>query len=232
MTSTSKPRRHDDDHAETAKGAANEAAGQARAAAEKANENAKSAANEAVGQTKASAEKANETAKSAADDGAKAGQEMTAKATETAKQQLERTGGAMREGLDRTNAMFAQFSPFGREAAELFAESQRTALDGIIRANGRFIEFARSQMDDAFETTRAVLSAKSREEAVSIQSAYAKKAMQQAIEEAKTLGELYVSTGREASKPMSEGFERAFDKASERARQTAGKTDKAGRKAA
>jgi phasin family protein len=66
----------------------------------------------------------------------------------------------------------------------------------------RWTEFSKRSFDDATHTLEKLIGAKSLEQAVEIQTNYAKTAYDNWLAEASNIGEMYANTAREVYKPV------------------------------
>lgn len=104
------------------------------------------------------------------------------------------------------------FEPF-EKATKDFQKTTKDNYEAVLRSYGeltqgfqtigaRVTDYSKQAFADATKTFEKLVGAKSLEQAVEIQSQYAKKAYESWVAEATKIGELYSSTAREAYKPV------------------------------
>lgn len=112
----------------------------------------------------------------------------------------------VQEGLTRYQEMFSQLPGFGANGAEAIGETRTIAREQLVEFNTELLTYAQGSLNEAFETSKAVINAANMQEAMQIQVSYARKAMQDAVEQAKKVSDLYAKASREVAKPMSGGM--------------------------
>ena len=111
--------------------------------------------------------------------------------------------------------MTEEFTKFGQE----FQKAGKDGFDNAVRSYGdankavqaivaRWTEYSKRSVEDATRAFEQLLGAKSLEQAIEIQSQYAKKAYDNYMAEMTKQGEMYASMARDAYKP----FEQALSK--------------------
>ena len=111
----------------------------------------------------------------------------------------------VKEGLTRYQEMFSQLPGFGGNGAEA-GEAGSVAREQLIEFNTELLSYAQGSLNDSFEASKAVINAANMQEAMQIQVAHARKAMQDAGEQAKKLADRYAKASRAFAKPMSGGM--------------------------
>jgi len=111
--------------------------------------------------------------------------------------------------------MQARAQKFGREyekAAETgFAAASRSfgeANRGFQALAAEMMNYSKATFDDAVRTWEQLIGVKSLEQAIQIQSDYAKRVYDNHMAELSKLGEMYVSVVRDASKPVEQASKR------------------------
>ena len=117
----------------------------------------------------------------------------------------------VQEGLTRYQEMFSQLPGFGGNAAEAIGETRTIAREQLVEFNTELLSYAQGSLNEAFEASKAVINAADMQEAMQIQVSYARKAMQDAVEQAKKVSDLYAKASREVAKPMSRGMHDAAE---------------------
>jgi len=102
--------------------------------------------------------------------------------------------------------------PF-QKATEDFQKKSKDNYEAILRSYGEFTkglqaigtratDYSKQAFEDATLTFEKLLGAKSLEQAIEIQSQYAKKAYDTWVAEATKIGEMYTAVARDAYKPV------------------------------
>jgi hypothetical protein len=110
----------------------------------------------------------------------------------------------VKEGLTRYQEMFSQLPGFGMNGAEA-GETRSVAREQLIEFNTDLLSYAQGSLNDSFEASKAVINAANMQEAMQIQISHARKAMQDAGEQAKKLADRYAKASRAFAKPVSRG---------------------------
>ena len=108
----------------------------------------------------------------------------------------------VKEGLTRYQEMFSQLPGFGVNGAEVGGS---VARDQLIEFNTELLSYAQGSLNNSFEASKAVINAANMQEAMQIQISHARKAMQEAGEQAKRLSDRYAKASRALAKSMSGG---------------------------
>lgn len=109
---------------------------------------------------------------------------------------------AIKDGFEKAVKTYDQFLAFGKDNAEAVLKSANAAGKGIEIINSEVFSYTRKFFEDGVSATKAVLSAKTFEEAFQLQSEYSKSLFQSHVEEAAKIGELTLSTARETAEPF------------------------------
>jgi hypothetical protein len=112
---------------------------------------------------------------------------------------------AFQEGMTRYQEMFSQLPGFGGNGAQAAGETRAIAREQLVEFNTELLSYAQGSLNEAFEASKAVINAANMQEAMQIQISYARKAMQEAVEQAKRLSERYAKPSRTLAEPMSGG---------------------------
>ena len=109
---------------------------------------------------------------------------------------------AIKDGFEKGLKAYDRIWAFGKDNAEAVQKSANAAGKGIEIINGEVFTYIRKFFDDGVSATKAVLAAKTFDEAFALQSEYGKALFQSQVEEAAKIGELAVSTARETAEPL------------------------------
>jgi phasin family protein len=128
------------------------------------------------------------------------------KSTQNGEQVLESTvltgAEAIKDGFEKAVKSYDQFVAFGKDNAEAMLKSANAAGKGMETLNSEVFAFTRKLIEDGVAATKAVLSAKTVEEAFQLQGEYSKAVFQTQVDEAAKLGELALSAARETAEPL------------------------------
>ena|SRR5579872_5082381 len=128
------------------------------------------------------------------------------KSTHTGEQAMENTvltgAEAIKDGFEKVVKSYDQFMAFSKDNAEAMLKSVNAAGKGVETLNSEVFAFSRKLIEDGVAATKAVLSAKSVEEAFQLQGEYSKAVFQTQVEEAAKLGEMALSAARESAEPL------------------------------
>lgn len=94
------------------------------------------------------------------------------------------------------------FQKVGKDNYEAVVRSYSEVNKGLQAVGARVTAYSKRALEDATRAFQQLLGAKSFEQAIEIQSQYAKKAYDTWIAEASTLGEMYAAVARDAYKPV------------------------------
>jgi hypothetical protein len=94
------------------------------------------------------------------------------------------------------------FQKMGKDNYEAMVRSYGELNKGLQAIAARWTAFSKDAFEDATRTFEKLVGVKSFEQAVEIQSAYAKRAYDSWVAEASKIGEMYTDVAREAYKPV------------------------------
>jgi phasin family protein len=100
------------------------------------------------------------------------------------------------------------FQNIGKDNYEAMVRSYGEVNKGLQTIAKRWTDFSKQSFEDAARAWEQVLGAKSLEQAVEIQTDYAKKAYQKWVAEASKIGEIYKSAATDAYKPVEKAMEK------------------------
>jgi phasin family protein len=98
---------------------------------------------------------------------------------------------------------------YGKEGFDAALRSYGELNKGFQEIAAKTTDYTKKSFEDATRAFEQLLGAKSLEQAIEIQSAYAKKAYEAWVSEATKLSELYVSMARDAYKPVEQAVKKA-----------------------
>ena len=94
------------------------------------------------------------------------------------------------------------FQKIGKDNYDAMVRSYSELNKGLQAIGARVTDYSKRAFDDATHAFEQLIGAKSFEQAIEIQSQYAKKAYDTWIAEASKLGEMYAAVARDAYKPV------------------------------
>ena len=109
---------------------------------------------------------------------------------------------AIKDGFEKAVKSYDQFMAFGKDNAEAMLKSANAAGKGMETFNSEVFAYTRKFIEDGVAVTKAVLSARTLEEAFQLQGEYGKAVFQTQVDEAAKLGELALSAARETAEPL------------------------------
>ena len=115
-------------------------------------------------------------------------------------------------GIEKETQMAKEFEEF-QKAGEQFQKVGKDSFDASVRSLGEvnkglqgiaaeLTDYSKKAVEDSMHAFEQLISAKTVEQAIEIQSQYAKKAYETYIAEMSKLGEMYVGLARNAYKPV------------------------------
>ena len=97
---------------------------------------------------------------------------------------------------------FEEFQKVGKDGFDAAVRSFGEVNKGFQAIAAEFTDFSKKAFDDSTRAFEQLIGAKSIEQAVEIQSQYAKKAYDTYMAEMSKLGEMYVGLAKDAYKPV------------------------------
>jgi phasin family protein len=109
---------------------------------------------------------------------------------------------AVRENMNRFMSLAGDMSDLSREGFSAAAESARVSTEGAQAFNARAASYFQDAMSTGMEASKSVAGAKSIQEAVELQTKFAKSAFDTYMKEMSAMAGLMATTMREASEPL------------------------------
>jgi hypothetical protein len=120
-------------------------------------------------------------------------------------EEANRMGEEMQARAQKFGRAYEKVAETGFEAASRsFGEANR----GFQALAAEMMNYSKATFDDAVRTWEQLIGVKSLEQAIQIQSDYAKRVYDNHMAELSKLGEMYVSVVRDASKPVEQASKR------------------------
>ncbi len=157
------------------------------------------------------------TADSAKADSAKAraqastqdGFEQVVKATSVGYEQALAAGQNTFEGAVKG---YDEFTAFGKQAFDAWIAAGNSTAKGYEAINAEMLSFGKDRVEDTIAVTKALFGAKSVDQAVQMQSDFAKKAFDAYVAETSKLGELVNKTTLDEFAPVTARYSAAFER--------------------
>ncbi|MEO1015928.1 MAG: phasin family protein [Pseudomonadota bacterium] len=108
----------------------------------------------------------------------------------------------MQKGLDRAMSFAGEFGDIGRGNVAAMTESAKAARKGMEALNTRAMEYMKDAVETGAAATKSVTSAKSLQEAIELQSNFAKAAFEKYVAELNAMTSLMSATMRDAAEPL------------------------------
>jgi phasin len=113
----------------------------------------------------------------------------------------------------QTKETYEKMSAASTEAANLIKTSSSTALKGLRDYNNKFLEFAHTNTNAAFDFLQKLNDVKSPFEFMELSTEHARAQTQTLTEQTKELSELAQKIALAGAKPLQEGVAKAFNRA-------------------
>ena len=117
------------------------------------------------------------------------------------------------KGATQTKETYEKMSAATTEAADLIKTSCSTALQGAQDYSNKFLEFAHTNANTAFDFAQKVYRVKSPSEFMELSTEHARVQTQTLTEQTKQLAELAQKIALAGAKPLQEGVAKAFNRA-------------------
>ena len=134
----------------------------------------------------------------------------------TQKAKTTKTENPFAAGFDAAGS-FEEFAGIGRANFEAFVKASQIASEGYGACAQSAIDFARSALEQNTESARAVLGAKSVQDAVEVQNAWARSAIDSYVTQAGKISELAARTTSDAFAPIQARIDETVTKATKAA---------------
>jgi phasin family protein len=114
-----------------------------------------------------------------------------------------------KEAQERTQRMGREYQQAAESGFEAAGRSLTEANKGFQALAAEMMEYSKAAFDDAIRTWEQLIGVRSLEQAIQIQSDYAKRVYENHMAEMKKLGEMCVGMVRDASKPVEDASRRS-----------------------
>lgn len=109
---------------------------------------------------------------------------------------------AMKESFERAMRGYDQFFAFSKDTAEAMIKSANAAGKGLETINSEVLSFTRKSVEDGILASKAIMAAKSVNEAIQLQTEYSKAAFETYVDELAKFGDMALALTRSAATPL------------------------------
>ena len=127
---------------------------------------------------------------------------MTTKTKTGAERATKNGADVMKEGFEKAAHGYGQFVAFSKDMTEAWLKSAGIAGKGIETIHSEFHAYSRDAIEDGVTATKAVLASKNVQEAIEIQSDFAKAAFENYVQQMTKLSDIAMNVAKEASEPL------------------------------
>jgi len=124
------------------------------------------------------------------------------KISATAESAMKNGAEALKNGFERAAKGYDQFLGFSKETVEAYLKAANAAGKGVETFQNELYLFSKQSIEDALAATRAVLSSKSVNEALEVQTGFTKNAFDTYVGQINRLNEIVLSTTKETFEPI------------------------------
>ncbi|MBI1210824.1 MAG: hypothetical protein GC190_05130 [Alphaproteobacteria bacterium] len=125
---------------------------------------------------------------------------------EAVEQAMKTGADAMKNGLEQAAKGYERIAGFGKENMEAYMKAATTLTKAFEQMNGEVMSFSKQHMEDSMSAFKAVLGARSLQEAWEVQSDFAKTALDSYISQASKLNEMWLTSAKQAAEPLNARF--------------------------
>lgn len=118
---------------------------------------------------------------------------------------------ALRETMERSTAAFGEMSDYGKENLDAMIASFTAATEGAEKINSNAVAFTKKTMEDGVSAAKSMASVRSIQEAVEMQTEFAKSALEGYLAEMTKTADLMASVMKDTWKPFNERTAAAMD---------------------
>lgn len=127
---------------------------------------------------------------------------MTTKTKTGAERAMKNGTEAFSEGFEKATKGYEQFVAFGKDNADAWMKSANVAGKGIGSIHDQFFAFSRDLIEDGMAATKAVFGSKNVQEAIEIQSDFARTAFETYVQQMTKFSDMAMNVAKEASEPF------------------------------
>jgi len=126
----------------------------------------------------------------------------TPNGAETIETALHTGAEAVKEGFEKAVKGYDTFVAFSKDTAEAVIKSANATGKGIETINGEVFAYARKSLEESIAATKAILSSKTVDEAIALQSEFSKSAFEAYVDELAKFGDLTLAITKSAATPL------------------------------
>ncbi len=109
---------------------------------------------------------------------------------------------AMKDGFEKAVKGYDQIVTFGKDNAEAMLKSANAAGKGIETINSEVFAYTRKSVEDSVAVAKAVLAAKTVEEAFQLQSEFGKAIFETYVDQLAKFGDMTLAVARNTAEPI------------------------------
>jgi phasin family protein len=151
---------------------------------------------------------ATETAKKTVEQTVASTQEAAAAGAQAFRQNAERTAAAsnqaIKEGVDKSINALTEMNTLGKKNIEAAVESVTAATRGAEALSAQALAYSKKSWEDGVSAAQALASAKSVQEVIELQTAFAKSAMEAYLSEVTKMTDVMSASVKDSFKPINE----------------------------
>ena len=125
---------------------------------------------------------------------------------ESVEQAMKTGADAVKNGFEQAAKGYERIAGFGKENVEAYMKAATTMTKAFEQINGEVMTFSKQHIEDSMSAFKAVLGARSFQEAWEVQSDFAKTALDSYISQASKLNELWMASAKQAAEPLNARF--------------------------
>lgn len=109
---------------------------------------------------------------------------------------------ALKDGFEKAVKNYDHLLGFGKDTVEAYIRSANAAGKGVEALHSEIYSFSKHSLDESITATKAVLGSKTVQEAVELQSDFARAQFEAYVSQMAKLGEIFVSATKESFEPL------------------------------
>ncbi len=130
----------------------------------------------------------------------------TNRASETVDSMMKAGTGAMNDGFERAVKGYDQWADFSRENMDAWMRSANAAAKGLEAINTETLTFSRQSMEESLAAAKQVMTARSVQEWIELQSDFTKSAFDSYVGQMTKVSDLFAKSARETLEPLNGRF--------------------------
>ena len=109
---------------------------------------------------------------------------------------------AVKDSFEKAVKGYDQIVTFGKDTAEAVLKSANAAGKGVETINSEVFAYARKSVEESMSATKAIMSAKSVDQAMQLQTEFSKSLFETYVDELAKFGDLALAVTRDAASPL------------------------------